>query len=137
MGPSGRDAAGGAVTSIPTLAEIGADRARLAGLPFETLLALLLDVGQLEREITVALVGAMARGTKGAPPTEDRLLTTEEAAAKFQVSPHTMKRWARVQPYTQAVVVLGRTTIRWNAQRLDDVLRTLGAQRPRRKAATL
>jgi hypothetical protein len=126
------------VTSIPTLAEIGADRARLAGLPFETLWALFLDVGQLEREITVAMAGAMARGTKGTTPAEDRLLTTEEAAARCQVSPFTMKRWARSAPYNAAVVVLSRTKVRWSLQRLDDVIRQLGAAKPpRRKAATL
>lgn len=78
-----------------------------------------------------------AQSTSGVITTaEDHLLTTEEAAARCQVSVFTMQRWARRLPYSSAVVQLSRATVRWSAQRLDAIVLGRGAA-PRRKAATL
>lgn len=121
---------------VPTVADVVKDRARLTGLSFEVLWALLLDVGQLEREITVAMGRAIAQTAQTPAEPEDRLLTTEEAAARFRVTTFTMLRYARRKPYDAAVVTLSGATIRWSAQRLDNILLGRGAG-TRRKAATL
>lgn len=118
---------------VPTLADIVADGSKLADLPFSALWSLHRDLGLVDREITSHMLARAA-----SPPVEnvlvDHLLTHEEAGQRTGMSAHTMKRWAHRLPYSTAVVVLSRTRVRWSSQRLDDVLRTLGA-RPRRKAA--
>ena len=123
------------VIPIPTLAEVVADGAKLADLPFTALWALLRDVGQLEKEIIAAMLPAANKTMASTAIPEDRALTIEEAAQRLRIAPATMQKWLRKPPYDAAVVVRSRTCVRVSAQRLDDILLNGGA-RHRRKAVS-
>ena len=118
--------------AVPTLAEAAQDRARLVGLSFDALWRLLLEAGRLQTEIAAAMVPAQARAVTGTGITEDRALTIDEAAARLQIAPATMKRWLRKPPYDAAVVVRSRTCVRVSAQLLEQVLHGGSGIRSRR-----
>lgn len=121
--------------SIPTLAEVAADRAKLEGLPFDALWSLLLKAGELQTEIACGMLPAMHRAVTGAVIAEDRALTIEEAAERLKIAPATMQKWLRREPYNAAVAVRSRTCVRVSAQRLEQILLGRGAG-PRRKAVS-
>jgi hypothetical protein len=121
--------------SVPTLAEVAQDRARLDGLPFGALWPLLLQAQGLQTAIACAMAPAMQRAVTAQGVTEDRLLTIAEAAERLHIHPATMKRKLRELPYNAAAVVLARNCVRVNAERLDEILRG-GGLRARRKAVS-
>src|SRR3990167_5975434 len=118
---------------VPTLAEVVADGAKLADLPFTALWSLLREVGKLEKEIITAMLPAAGREAAQIAP-QDRALTIGEAAERLRISPAAMTKWLRKPPYNAAVVVRSRTCVRVSAQRLEQILLDRGAG-PRRKAA--
>jgi hypothetical protein len=129
MTTSGRDAAVGAVTSMPTLAEIVADATKATGLTRPVLGGLLIELAALQTQLGAAIASA-PDGAALAPP--DRALTIEQVAERLNLSPATMKRWLRREPYSAAVVVRSRTCVRVSAQRLEDILLRGGTKRSRR-----
>lgn len=121
------------VNAVPTLAEVVRDTERLIGLPFDTLWALLGEVGRVERQITAAMVPAALSVTAQVTGPVDRLLTIAEAAARLHVAEATMQKWLRKPPYDAAVVVRSRSMVRVSSQHLDAILLG-GGLRVRRKA---
>jgi len=129
MGTSGRSAAMDAVTSLPTLAEIIADPSKAKGLTRPMLGGLLIELAAIQLHL-----GAAVASAPDAPPIAppDRALTIEQAAERLNLSPATMKRWLRKDPYNAAVVVRSRTMVRVSAQRLEDILLRGGPKRTKR-----
>lgn len=129
MGTSGGSATVGAVTSIPTLAEVIADATKAKGLARPVLGGLLIELAAIQLHLGAAIASA-PDALPVAPP--DRALTIEEAAERLNLSPATMKRWLRREPYSAAVVVRSRTCVRVSAQRLEQILLSGAVKRVKR-----
>jgi hypothetical protein len=103
---------------LPSLGDVQADPAILAGLPVAVILDLRRQVHHLAADLDAALFGAVAEGRRPDHHAEvghDQLLTPAEAAARFGVT----KRWLLEHAgEIPGVKRLSRKIIRFNETRL-------------------
>jgi len=108
----------GAPADVPSLLDVYKDPTVLNGLPLPVILTLRRQTSQLAADLDAAVVTTLANAiTQDRRPAADadRLLTPEEAAARFGVS----KRWLFAHADTMpGVKRLSRKVIRFDERRL-------------------
>lgn len=108
----------GAPANVPSLLDVYKDPTVLNGLPLPVILTLRRQTSQLAADLDAAVVTTLANAiTQDRRPAADadRLLTPEEAAARFGVS----KRWLFAHADTMpGVKRLSRKVIRFDERRL-------------------
>src|SRR5215467_1675538 len=108
----------GAPAHVPSLLDVYKDPTVLNGLPLPDILTLRRQTSQLAADLDAAVLNTLASAIterRRSVPDADKLLTPEEAAARFGVS----KRWLFEHADTMpGVKRLSRKVIRFNERRL-------------------
>jgi hypothetical protein len=112
------------LASVPTLAELVMEPARIATLPVGVIAGFVVELAALQQQFgaRLAAAGSVVAEASPGPQPEDRLLSATEAAARLGISPLTLLRKRHRAPYRDFVVPTGTRRPLFSLRRIQDYI---------------